>query len=237
MRELAFMDLIQVVEQITNANRLRVSRSSLISKTRAMLRRLSSTLLEPLNARKKKIMKKFNRDAGLGSIIFYVVILICPLRLWAQDTELANYERDTLITAAKELMETTRYCALITLDKSGHPQVRTMDPFSPNEDMVVWMGTNKNSRKVREIRNDSRVTLYYEAPNGGGYVVIKGNAYLINDPEKNERFWKEEWNEFYPDKKTTFTLIKVLPIELEIVYYKRGITGSSKTWAVPHIEF
>lgn len=182
-------------------------------------------------------MKKYLRDASVGSIIFFVIILLCPLRIWAQDTEVTTYERDTLISAAKEIMETTRYCALITLDKSGHPQVRTMDPFSPNEDMVVWLGTNKNSRKVSEIRIDSRVTLYYEAPNGSGYVVIQGMAYLIDNSEKIRKYWKEEWDSFYPDKNSTYTLIKVIPEKLEIIYYKRGITGASKTWTVPHIEF
>jgi general stress protein 26 len=159
------------------------------------------------------------------------------LRIWAQDIEVTNYERDTLISAAKEIMGATRYCALITLDKYGHPQVRTMDPFSPNEDMVVRLGTNINSRKVREIRNDSRVTLYYEAPNGAGYVVIQGKAYIIDDPEKTGKYWKEEWDDFYPDKNSTYTLIEVIPEILEIIYYKHGITGSSKTWTVPHIEF
>ena len=131
-------------------------------------------------------MKKNIGYASAGSMIVSVVMLLCPLRLWAQDPGSANNERDAIIVAAKDLMETARYCGLITLDKSGHPQVRTMDPFSPEEDMVVWMGTNKSSRKVLEIQNDSRVTLYYEAPNGGGYVVIKGNAYLIDEIEKKK---------------------------------------------------
>lgn len=182
-------------------------------------------------------MKKHVRYTSIRSIIFSVIILLCPLRFLAQDTGLTNYERDTLIAAAKELMETTRYCALITLDKSGHPQVRTMDPFSPDEDMVVWLGTNVNSRKVSEIRMDSRVTLYYEAPNGSGYVVIQGNAYLTDEAEKIEKYWKEEWDEFYQDKNSTFTLIEVIPKKLEIIDYKRGIIGSSNTWAVPHVEF
>jgi len=182
-------------------------------------------------------MKKYIRYASAGSIIFFAVILLCPVWIWAQNTELTNYEHDTLISAAKELMETTRYCALITLDNSGHPQARTMDPFLPDEDMVVWLGTNKNSRKVGEIRNDPRVTLYYQAQNGNGYVVIQGNASLIDDPEKIEKYWKEEWNEFYPDKNSTYTLIKVIPKKLEVINYKHGISGSTKTWAVPYIEF
>jgi general stress protein 26 len=185
----------------------------------------------------KKAMKTYIKNDKFWSIIFSVVILLWPLRMWAQDTELVNSERETLISAAKEIMETTRYCALITLDKTGHPQVRTMDPFKPDDDMVVWFGTNINSRKVGEIRNDSRVTLYYEAPSGGGYVVIQGNASLIDDSELKEKYWKEEWEAFYPDKNTSFTLIRVVPKKLEIISYMHGITGSSKTWEVPHIEF
>jgi general stress protein 26 len=182
-------------------------------------------------------MKKHIKYFGAGSIIFSVVILLSPLRIRAQNTELTNYEHDSLISAAKEIMEATRYCALVTLDESGFPQVRTMDPFLPGEDMVVWLGTNVHSRKVREIRNESRVSLYYEAPNGGGYVVIQGNAHLIDNPEETGKYWKEEWNEFYPDKNSNFILIKIIPKKLEIIDYKHGITGSSKTWAVPYIVF
>lgn len=190
-----------------------------------------------LPSKTQKPMKKYNRYARAGLLIFSVVLIVYPLQIRAQDTEFTHYERDNLIAAAKEIMETTRYCALITLDPSGHPQVRTMDPFLPDENMVVWLGTNKNSRKTGEIRLDSRVTLYYEAPGDDGYVVIKGNGYLIDDPEIIKQYWKEEWNEFYPDKSSMYTLIKVIPNELEIINYRYGITGSSTTWAVPHIEF
>ena len=133
---------------------------------------------------------KYNRCKFVESIIYLAIILLFPLDIWAQENQLSNYNRDTLITAAKEIIATTKYCALITLDESGHPQVRTMDPFSPEENFVVWLGTNSNSRKVNEIRNDSRATLYYEALNGAGYVVIKGHAYLVDDPEKKLKYWK-----------------------------------------------
>jgi general stress protein 26 len=182
-------------------------------------------------------MKKSVKNGSLERIVFSVFILSGSLGIWAQDTALPYFERDTMISAAKEIMETTRYCALITLDKSGHPQARTMDPFPPENDMIVWLGTNINSRKVQEINSDSRVTLYYEAPNGTGYVVIQGNAYLVDDPEEVLVYWKEEWDTFYPDKDSTYTLIKVVPKKLEIVDYMHGITSSSKTWKAPQIEF
>lgn len=177
------------------------------------------------------------RNSHTGSIVFTVMMLLCPPGIWAQDTASANVERDTLIAAAKEIMEETKYCALITVDESGHPQARTMDPFLPEEDMVVWFGTNINSRKVGEIRNDPRVTLYYEAPNGTGYVVIQGVASMVDDPGKLATYWKEEWDRFYPDRNSTYALIKVIPKKLEIIDYRHNITGSTKTWSVPQVDF
>jgi len=172
-------------------------------------------------------------------IMRYLIILvfILPLNIWAQEVQSSNYDRDTLISAAKELMTSTRFCALITLDESGHPRARTMDPFLPEEDLVVWLGTNSSSRKVNEIRNDSRTTLYYKASDESGYVVISGNAYLIDNQEMKKKYWKKEWETYYSDQKTNFILIKVVPDKLEIVDYGHGIVGDSGTWSVPYVNF
>ena len=51
-------------------------------------------------------MKEYIKITRVVMIILLVVILICPARIWAQNIELTNYERDTLISAAKELMAT-----------------------------------------------------------------------------------------------------------------------------------
>lgn len=182
-------------------------------------------------------MKNHIRKVSVASNIFAAILLFSSLEIRAQGTEIVDFDRDTLISAAKDIMETTTYCALITLDTSGHPQVRTMDPFPPEDNMLVWLGTNVHSRKVGEIRSDSRVSLYYEAPNGTGYVVMQGRASIINDPENLVKYWKEEWDSFYPDKDDTYVLIKVVPERLEIVDYRRGIFSSSKTWEVPHVAF
>src|SRR3954452_9591062 len=71
-----------------------------------------------------------------------------------------QFSRDQLITAAREIMTTTRYCALIPAAGAGRTNARTMDAFVPDENMSVWFGTNPVSRKVREIRRNPRVTPY-----------------------------------------------------------------------------
>jgi len=144
---------------------------------------------------------------------------------------------DSLVIAAREIMGTTRYCSLITLDETGRAQVRTMDPFAPDDEMVVWFGTNRKSRKVEHIRNDPRVALHYMAPSGAAYVSISGRARIVDDPSEILRLWKDEWESFYPNKEADYVLIAVKPEKLEIVDYSRGIIGDSVTWKVPSVDF
>jgi general stress protein 26 len=155
----------------------------------------------------------------------------------AQQSVVAGAERDTLIAAAYEIMATTRFAALVTLDESGHPRVRTMDPFLPDEDMVVWLGTNRRTRKVQEIEDDPRVNLYYASPDADGYVSVYGTARLVDDPAEKARRWKDEWTQFYPDREASYLLIAVVPTRIEIVSYRRGIVGDPDTWEPASIEF
>ena len=154
-----------------------------------------------------------------------------------QDIQQASTKNDSLIIVAREIMKAARYCALITVDESGQPHARTMDPFWPGDDMVIWFGTNPNSRKVRHIRHDSRVALYYFDADGPGYVSITGSARLVNDPKEKALRWKKEWQAFYPDRAGSYLLIAVEPEKLEVVSEKYNITGDSKTWKPPTLKF
>lgn len=173
----------------------------------------------------------------IETTFYLIIILQFPLTVFAQDKIGTQFNRDSLVTTARKMIETARYCALITLDTMGHPDVRIMDPFLPDDDMVVWLGTNLYSRKVKQITDDSRVTLYYQSQNEVGYVVIKGQAYIVNDTLKKQTYWKKEWGRFYSENKSNYTLIKVIPNKLEIIDYQHEITGESKTWAVPFVKF
>ena len=144
-------------------------------------------------------------------------------------------DRESLIATARDIMKTARYCALITLDSSGRPHARTMDPFSPADDMVVWLATNPKSRKIREIRRNRRVTLYYFERDDQAYVTISGRARIVRDPKEKAKHWKDEWKDFYPDRQ--YLLIAVAPERLEVISVKQGIIGDSITWTPPAVTF
>ena len=166
------------------------------------------------------------------------VLLLCMAALtpgvFGQQPERS---RDELIAAAREIIATARYCALITVDAKGRVHARTMDPFPPDENLVIWFGTNPQSRKVAEIRRHRRVTLYYFDRESPAYVTINGFARLVNNPAEKARRWKDEWKAFYPDRKKGYLLIAVTPQELEIVNEKKGIVGDADLWTPPTVRF
>jgi general stress protein 26 len=138
--------------------------------------------------------------------------------------------------AARRIMTAARYCALVTMGEDGRPRARTMDPFPPDDGFVVWMATNPRTRKVREIRRDRRVTLYYYDAEARGYVTLFGTARLVDDPEEKARRWKPGWEAFYPDRDRSYLLIEVTPERLEISSPADGIDNDPVTWLPRSID-
>jgi general stress protein 26 len=171
------------------------------------------------------------------TLLFFLVLLFAPVKGISQKAEPKDTINTRLINAAKDIMTSARYCALITLDEEGRPRVRVMDPFAPEDNLTVWFGTNPKTRKVGQIMKDPRVTLYYLDKDASGYVMIHGTAGIVDDQKEKEAHWKEEWNAFYPNYPEGYLLIKVTPDWMEVISYTRNITGDSITWQPPIVSF
>ena len=170
----------------------------------------------------------------------FIIIALFQLVLFqanGQKEESIDSASIQLIKAAREIMTSAGSCALITIDHEGCPRVREMDPFPPEDDFTVWFGTNPRSRKVEQIKNNPKVTLYYLEAHGAGYVTIHGTAQLVDDPEEKDRRWKDDWKAFYPNKTNDYLLIKVTPVWMETISYPHGIIGDPVTWEPPGITF
>jgi general stress protein 26 len=177
-----------------------------------------------------------NRLAPL-SWLLPAIALALPHSALAQEkpTSPAD-ERSRLIAAAREIMAAQTYCALVTLDEAGRPQVRTMNPFPPEEDMTVWFATNTRSRKVREMRRDPRVALYYsDHKNAIGYVQITGRVVLVEDMQEILKRKRAYWDQAFPGLKN-LVLIKVVPERIDVLNYKAGLPVDPETWRTPSVE-
>ena len=153
----------------------------------------------------------------------------------AQEAKPPVKDRASLIAAAREIMQAQTYCALITIDETGRPQIRTMNPFPPEEDMTVWIATSTNTRKVQHIRKDPRVCLYYaDHSKATGYVALSGRAVLVDDMAEILKRKRAYWDQAFPGLKN-LVLIKVIPEQLDVLNYKAGALADTVTWRTPSL--
>jgi len=145
--------------------------------------------------------------------------------------------RDTILLAAHEIINETTYCGLVTIDSSGQPQIRTMNPFPVKDDFIIWFATSRTSRKVREIKNNPKVCVYFANHlTAKGYVNINGSASVIDDRELLIKMKRDYWNGIkgWQDR---FVLIKIIPKSIEIINYKHGLNNDPNTLKAPTISF
>ncbi len=151
----------------------------------------------------------------------------------------ADTDPGRIAEAARAVIGVARYCALITLDADGMPQARAMDPFPAEDDFTVWMATNASTRKVRELADDPRATLYYIDAAGGAYVTLIGSAVVVADEAEKARHWKTEWNDFCEDGNhgDDYVLVHFVPRRLEVVSPAHGVASDPRAWKAAVLEF
>lgn len=139
----------------------------------------------------------------------------------------------SILNTANEIIENAGHTSLLTIDELGQPRARVMEILEPEQNLVIWMGTNPRSRKVVQIRENSKVTLHFFDKTTMGYVSLMGDAYIVNDSITKSQKWKPGWEQFYKNRKSDFMLIKFIPETLELIGMQAGYLGDSSTWA-PH---
>ena len=170
----------------------------------------------------------------IGKIIgAFLISLLIHQTISAQNV----IPRDSVLAGAKDVIGQTTYCGLVTIDAAGLPQTRTMNPFPVKDDFVIWFATSRTSEKVKEIRNNPNVNVYF-ADHGKaiGYVSISGKAEVIDDKELLVKMKRDYW-EGIPDWKDVFVLIKIKPVSMEVIDYKHGINNDPLTSKAPVVIF
>lgn len=113
---------------------------------------------------------------------------------------------------------TYAYSNLITIDASGFPKGRMMENIPVAKDMVFWFATGAQSKKVQEIKNNSKVSVFMYRPSDHSSISVQGNAQIVtNNATRNDK-WKKKWTAYWKQGPIdpAYTLIKVVP--KKIVY-------------------
>jgi general stress protein 26 len=171
-------------------------------------------------------------------VLFVLIILVSTsTSFYSKLNGQPSVNRDTIILAAHEIINETTYCGLATIDSLGQPQIRTMNPFPVKDDFVIWFATSRTSRKVREIKNNPKVCVYFANHiNAKGYVNISGSASVIDNRELLLQMKRDYWNGI-PGWQDKFVLIKIIPKSIETINYKHGLNNDPNTFKAPSISF
>lgn len=169
--------------------------------------------------------------------LLFLALLAFPASPDATAQPPAAPDRERARAAAYEVMAAARYATLVTIGRDGHPQARVVDPLIA-PDRSIWIATNPRSRKVGEIRRDSRVTLLFFNAAASEYVTVVGRARPVTDAGTRAARWKAEWEPFYGNRHEgpDFLLIEVRPTRFEASSARHGLANDPETWAPVTIE-
>jgi general stress protein 26 len=162
-------------------------------------------------------------------IILFLLSTFSSFAQGGKDQPMNLLSPDSLLSAAKTIIDSSACRVLITVGEDGKPYAREMTPFPIEKDWVIWLGTSTISRKVKQIQNNPDVIVYYYDPKGLSYVSVAGKASLVNDSDLKAKYWVDAYKIYYTDRDKDYILIKVVPENLEVVSYKYKIFWNSNT--------
>ncbi len=163
------------------------------------------------------------------SIAGILLIAACsPSREKTFGNDFSSREKK-LLKISREIINHAYFATLITHGQEEELHARIMEPFPPDSNFVIWLGTNRLSRKVKEIHNNPHATLFYFDASAPGYVSLYGKAELVDDEKSKQKYWRKAWKQFYPEKKN-YLLIRFIPYRLEMIHPGKNLPGDSITW-------
>ena len=130
-----------------------------------------------------------------------------------------------ILGAARATMQRKRYCLLATAG-DGDVDARVLQPFPPDRDFTVWLGTHRGSRKVEQIRRNPAATLAYQDDAHQACVVLVGRMEIVEDLAARQRRFRPLWHAFWPGGPAAddFLLLRFEPNRIEVWDARRRIT-------------
>ena len=156
-------------------------------------------------------------------------LVLLVLSLVTSNASVASDESNEVLELARETIEKARYATFVTVDENGQPRTRIVDPFSPDDEFVIYIATKPNTRKVAQIENNASVTLFYFDGAARNYVSVMGRAELVTDAVVTQKMRREaDSDKIYPDFPNDYLLIKVHPRWIEGLL--PGYRGDPDNW-------
>jgi len=108
-----------------------------------------------------------------------------------------------LLAGAASLIESVRYCWLVTRSKAGGVNARPMGRVLPACEQADWkilFVTYGRSQKASDIRRADSVEFIFQGDHEEAFGTFAGRAVLIEDPLAVQRLWKPAYEPNFPEE-------------------------------------
>ncbi len=102
------------------------------------------------------------------------------------------------IEAGIELIQNSRICFLGTNHTDGYPRLKAMLNTKNEGIQKVWLITNTGSKRVAQLRTDTRASIYFVDQTRFMGLLLVGDITLRFDREAREMMWKPGYEMYYP---------------------------------------
>jgi len=132
------------------------------------------------------------------------------------------------------LMQKSAAVYLTTIE-DGYPYTRAMLNLRnakqyPNQvqlfadhqnDLMVYFSTNTSSGKIRQIKSNPRVSVYYCDPSHFHGLMLGGHIEIVDDSALRHALWNEGWERYYPGgpDDSDHTVLRLYP-KIAMGWYK-----------------
>jgi general stress protein 26 len=89
-----------------------------------------------------------------------------------------------------EIMKKASGFAFLATADGDQPRVRPVTPIV-EDDMSIWVATSAESRKVKQIKQNPKISLaFVQHPEGEKAATVIGEAEIVADMEQKKRIWE-----------------------------------------------
>lgn len=145
-----------------------------------------------------------------------------------------------------DLMASSEMAYLTTIGADWYPQTRAMENLrrkekfpslidlfaSHQDDFLVLFFTNTSSKKVAQVRENPKVSVYYCRPREYRGLMLGGEAEVIMDEELKTTLWQPGWELYCPAGPTDpdYAILSLVP---QFGTYYHNLTWGHLTWDLP----
>ena len=107
-------------------------------------------------------------------------------------------EKQKAIKQGLELVNRSTIAMLGTNGEDGFPNIKAMLKMENEGLKKIWFSTNTSSKRVEQIKRNSKVCVYFVDYNEFKGLMLVGNIEILQDKISRERLWREGFERYYP---------------------------------------